>query len=72
MNKINQAIELAKQEFKKEYGEGAKLEDGYEFVTVFNDGVLIMGLEDANFNIKFILGEPYKVDFNIGMCESED
>ncbi|MPM60233.1 hypothetical protein SDC9_107084 [bioreactor metagenome] len=70
--KIKQAVELAKQEYKKEYGEDAKLENGDEFVTVFNDGVLIMGLEDTNFNIKFILGEPYKVDFSLGMYESED
>lgn len=69
MDKVNEAIKLAMEQFHKENGEDAQLEDGDEFATVFNDGILIIGLEDRELNIKFILGEPFKVDFELGMTE---
>lgn len=69
MDKINEAIKLAMKEFHKENGEDAKLEDGDEFATVFNDGILIIGLEDNELKIKFLLGKPFKVDFDLGMTE---
>jgi hypothetical protein len=69
MDKVNEAIKLAMEQFHKENGEDAQLEDGDEFATVFNDGILIIGLEDRQLNIKFILGEPFKVDFELGMTE---
>lgn len=69
MDKVNEAIKMAMEEFHKENGEDAQLEDGDEFATVFNDGILIIGLEDRQLNIKFILGEPFKVDFELGMTE---
>lgn len=69
MDKVNKAIGLAMDEFKKENGEDAQLENGDEFATVFNDGVLIIGLEDSELKIKFLLGEPFKVDFELGMTE---
>lgn len=69
MDKINKAIGLAMAEFKKDNGEDAKLEDGDEFATVMNDGILIIGLEDHELKVKFLLGEPYKVDFDLGMTE---
>lgn len=42
MEEINKAIKLAMQKFKEEFGEDASLEDGDEFVTVFNNCVLIL------------------------------
>ena len=69
MDNVNEAIKLAMEQFHKENGEDAQLEDGDEFATVFNDGILIIGLEDRQLNIKFILGEPFKVDFELGMTE---
>lgn len=69
MDKVNEAIKMAMEEFHKENGEDAQLEDGDEFTTVFNDGILIIGIEDRQLNIKFILGEPFKVDFELGMTE---
>lgn len=69
MEKVNQAIILAMQEFKKEHGQDAKLEEGDEFATVFNDGILIIGLEDSELKIKLLLGEPYKVDFDLELTE---
>lgn len=69
MDQINKAIELAMEEFRKENGEDVQLEDGDEFATVFNDGILIIGIEDHELKIKFLLGEPFKVDFDLGMTE---
>jgi len=69
LDKLNKAIELATEEFKKENGADAQIEDGDEFATVFNDGILIIGLEDSELKIKVLLGEPYKVDFNLDMTE---
>lgn len=43
MTTIDEAIKLAMDEFTKEFGEDAKLEDGDEFATVFNDGIIILG-----------------------------
>ena len=44
MDKISKAIELATKEFKKEYGQDAKLQEGDEFVTIFNDGVVTISM----------------------------
>lgn len=72
MDEIMQAINLALYEFKKEFGEDAKLEDGDEFVTVFNNCTLIISLENGNFKTKFIGGVPYKVDMTLSIYEEEN
>ncbi len=72
MEEIGQAIKLAMQKFKEEYGEDAKLEDGDEFVTVFNNCVLIISLEDGSLKTNFIGGKPYEVDMTLSIYESED
>lgn len=36
VEEIGEAMKLAMEKFKEEYGEDAKLEDGDEFVTIFN------------------------------------
>lgn len=71
MDNIKKAIELALAEFHKENGPDAKLEDGDEFATILNDGVLIIGMEDREAKIKFLLGKPYFVDFSIGLIKDE-
>lgn len=72
MEEIGKAIELAMQKFKEEYGEDEKLEDGDAFVTVFNNCVLIISLEEGNLRTKFIGGQPYRVDYTLSIYESED
>ena len=72
VDQINQAVNAAMKEWKKKYGEDEKLEDGDEFVTVFNDATLILGLEDSNIQVKFLLGQPFKVDMTLGICEEEE
>jgi len=69
METISKALELAQEQFKNEYGQDAKLEEGEEFVTVFNDAVLIIGFEDKNLSIKISAGKPYFVDFNLDLLD---
>jgi hypothetical protein len=66
---VDQAIQIALNEFKKEYGENAKIEDGDEFATVFNDGILVISMENKKLSIKIFAGEPYKVDFNLNLLD---
>lgn len=55
--------------FKEEYGEDAKLENGDEIVTVFNNCVLIISFINGNLSTKFIGGKPHVVDMTLGIYE---
>lgn len=67
MDKLDRALQLAMACLpKNEY-----LEDGDEFVTVFNDAVLIVKHDGPGLDVKFIAGEPYRVDFNLEILEGE-
>lgn len=68
MEELNKAIKLAMSKFKGDYGE---LEDGDEFVTVFNNGVLIISYNEGEVNMHFIGGQPYTIDETVGILESE-
>lgn len=71
MDTIDKAIGLAMEQFRSEHGQETKLEDGDEFVTVFNDAVLIIGFEDKKLSIKISAGKPYFVDFDMDLLEKE-
>ena len=72
MEELGQAINLAMQKFKEGYGEDAKLEDGDEFVTVFNNCVLIISLEGGHLQTKFIGEKPFYADMTLSIYESEE
>lgn len=67
MEEIGKTMNLAMEKLKEEYGEDARLEDGDELVTVFNNCVLIISLEDGNLSTKFIGGKPYEVDMSLSI-----
>ena len=69
LKQLDEAIGAAFAEFKKECGEDVKFEDGDEFVTVFNNAVLIVGLEGTTLKTKFIGGKPYQVDMTLEIYE---
>ena len=69
MEEISKALDLAMEKFKEEYGEDAKLEDGDEFVTIFNNCILVLGMEDRELKVKFIGGKPFNVDFSLKIYE---
>lgn len=71
-SQLEEAVGRAFDEFKKEYGEDAKLENGDEFVTVLNNAVLIISLEDGTLKTKFIGGAPFKVDMTLKIYEGGD
>ena len=66
---IQNAVLAAFEEFKKEFGENAKLEEGDEFVTVFNNCALIISIEDGTLKERFIGGKPYRVDMSLAIYE---
>lgn len=69
MEDIQKAMEAAFAAFKKEFGEDAKPEEGEEFVFLFNNCVLIMGVGDKCLKQKFIGGQPIKVDYALKIYE---
>ena len=62
MEETKSAIELAMEQFKAEFGQDAKLEDGDEFATVFNDAVVIIGLNNRKLSVRILVGKPYFVN----------
>lgn len=72
MDNVCKAAIAAINEFEKEHGAGAKLEDGEEFVTVFNDCVLVIGMEEGDLQVKYIAGKPYNVDMTVGFTEESE
>ena len=72
MEELATAIELALDKFSEEFGEDAKLEDGDEFVTVFNNCVLVISLESGKLSTHFIGGKPYVIDRTLNIYESEE
>ena len=71
MEELQKAIKLAMEKFGEESGKDA-LEDGDEFVTVFNNCVLIISLENGHLLTKFIGGKPYEVDMTLSIYGSEE
>lgn len=60
------------EKFKEKYGQGANLENGDEFVTVFNNCVLIISLEDRNLSTKFIGGKPFEANMTLSIYEGRE
>jgi transcriptional regulator with XRE-family HTH domain len=69
MERTADAIDLATIEFKKEYGKDATIKEGEKFVTVFNNGVLILSKKKGKIIVKVSLGKPYLVDSTIDLLE---
>lgn len=46
MEETKNFFKLAMEQFRAEFGEDAKLEEEDSFATVFNDAVVIIGLEN--------------------------
>ena len=69
MEETKSAIELAMEQFKAEFGQDAKLEDGEEFATVFNDAVVIIGLNNRKLSVRILAGKPYLVNQNLNLTE---
>ena len=63
-NKINEAID-------REFGEGAKLEEGETWVFQLNDCIMVMTNEDDTMKMEFVGGKPILVDATTGFYEEE-
>lgn len=69
MDNISEAIKMMMKLYKEENGEDLKLEEGDEFASVFNDGIIIIGVENNTFKVKVIAGEPYVFDYSLDLLE---
>lgn len=69
MEETKSAIELAMEQFKAEFGQDAKLEDGDEFATVFNDAVVIISLNNRKLSVRILAGKPYYVNHGLNLTE---
>lgn len=69
MTKIEKAIELILNKYKEENGGDLQLEEGDEIASVFNDGVIILGLENNTIKVKVLAGEPYVFDYELDLLE---
>ena len=72
LKQLDEAVGRAFDEFKKEFWEVAKLENGDEFVTVLNNAVLIISLENGTLKTNFIGGAPFKVDMTLNIFEGSN
>ena len=62
-SRLDKALQLAIASLP----EDTYLGDGEEFATVFNDAGLIVKHDGPGLDVKFVVGEPYRVDFSIGL-----
>lgn len=62
MEETNKIFDLIMQEFRKEYGEDAKLEDGDDVVAEFTNGCVIISVKDGNVDIKILGCSVYKIN----------
>lgn len=69
MEETKNAIQLAMEQFRTEFGEDAKLEEGDSFATVFNDAVVIIGLENRQLSVQVLAGKPYFVSKKLNLTE---
>lgn len=71
LDRLNEAIGMIRQEVQKEHGEeGLAMEAGDEYGAVFNDGIIIIGMEEGReLKITVLAGEPYKFDYDLKLIE---
>lgn len=72
MGELGKAINLAMEKLKERHGEDSKLEEGDEFVTVFNNCILIVSFEEGCLEAKFIDEKPFYADMTISVYESKE
>ena len=71
MEELVEIINLAMEQFKQEYGDDAKLEDGDEIVAVLNNCALIISLENGELRTRFVGGKPYYIDRSLSIYRED-
>lgn len=62
-------FELAMSNLEPNLVRMQKLEEGDSFATVFNDAVVIIGLENRQLSVQVLAGAPYFVNKNLNLTE---
>ena len=71
MEELYKAINIALDKFLEDTGQET-LEDGDEFVTVFNNCYLYIAKEGDTLKLHFIGGKPYQVDLTLSVYEESE
>lgn len=71
LEEIYKAINIAMTKFLEDTGK-EELEDGDEFITVFNNCSLYIVKEDNNLQTRFIGGKPYEADLTLSAYEENE
>lgn len=66
---IEKAISMMIEQARKDSDSGKIDLDEQDLVGVFNDGVIMMWLEDDELKIKVVVGEPMKFDYSLNLIE---
>lgn len=69
MDELANAVNMAFEKFKEEFGKDAKLQDGESFITVFNNASLVISLDGEHLKTEFIGGKPFEVDMTLSIYE---
>lgn len=67
MDKLNKIMDL----ILKSISDDPKWEDGDQQCFIFNDGVVILSLEDNNFKINIIADKPIYINHSMELVEDE-
>ena len=62
MGNTNDCVEAALEALKEKFGEDFQFEEGDEFMFQLNNCCLYIGLDDGTLSVKFLGGEPIKLD----------
>lgn len=66
---VNEAIEMMIAQAEKENGGEAIDFEEQDLAGVFNDAVVVIGLEDGTLKVKVVAGEPMRFDHNLNLLE---
>lgn len=69
MEELKKAIKLMTEEFKKEFGKNAKIEEEETYTCVFNDAIIEITLVNREMKVDITAGKPTIIDYTIGILE---
>lgn len=69
MERLNKAIQICLKKFHEDNGEDAELQEGDSYPVVFNDGIVIVSLQNKEVGVNIILGKPAVADFDLELEE---
>ncbi len=71
MDPVNKALEMMIEKYEKDHGRKPDLK-GHDMAGVFNDAVVVVGLEDdGGLKVSVVVGKPDVFDYTLGFLEGD-